>query len=445
MDTGTRSEKTKDPFLTYLIRYFFSSGKSEKMKLTTRLSLSAIMFLQYFVWGSWYVTMGTYLATSLHADPLQIGSAYANLSIAAIVSPFVAGTLADKFFTPKYVYSVLHIIGGLLLLYIPYVSDFGLFWQIILLYTITYMPTISLANAISFKKMKDPASEFPSIRVLGTAGWIVSGLLIGLFELESSFFTFRLAAIAALILGVFTFFQKEDKVIRVKSTASSIIGAEAFVLFRRKSFVYFFIASILICIPLAFYYSFANLFLNDIGLHNAASIMTIGQISEVGFMLILPLMLTRIGIKRILLIGMFAWTLRYILFGFGNADSGIWMLYLGIALHGICYDFFFVTGQIYTERSAGESIKNASQGLITFATYGVGMLIGSYVSGIIAKTFSSPSGDVQTYHWLQIWLFPAALALGVFFLFIAFFSDQPLNKQTEQSALEPVTADNMVI
>jgi nucleoside transporter len=393
------------------------------MELSVRLRLSVLMFMQYFIWGAWYVTMGTYLLKTLNANAVQIGSGYANLSIAAIISPFFVGLIADRFFSAQKVLAILHLIGALTLYYISVIHNFNAFWWLILLYTLLYMPTISLSNSISFAQMKDAGKEFPAIRVCGTLGWIVAGLLIGFMGIESSMLTFRIAAACSLLLGLFSFFLPDTPAKKKAVNFASILGLDALVMFKNRSFTIFFISSVLICIPLAFYYGFANPFLNDIGVENAAGKMTLGQASEVLFLLLMPLLFIRLGVKKMMLIGMLGWVARYLFFSFGNSGPGVWMLYAGIILHGICYDFFFVTGQIYIDKKAGDSIKSAAQGLITFATYGIGMLIGSYASGFLAQLYASKLNGVIHYSWQSIWFIPAAIAALVFIIFAAFFKE----------------------
>ena len=370
------------------------------------------------------MTMGTYLLTSLDADAVQVGAAYANLSIAAIISPIFVGLIADRFFSAQKVLGILHLCGAATLYFISTIEHFEGFWWLILLYTLLYMPTMSLANSISFSQMKDPGKEFPRVRVLGTVGWVLAGLLIGFMDIESSHLTFRIAAICSLLLGVFSFFLPDTPPKKQSASLASIVGLDALVLFKSRSFVIFFISSIVICIPLAFYYSFANPFLNGIGLENAAGKMTLGQASEFLFMLLMPFAFSRLGIKKVMIAGMVAWVLRYLLFAFGDVGTGAWMLYLGIILHGICYDFFFVSGQIYIDKKAEGSIRNSAQGLITFATYGVGMLIGSFVAGYVTETFVSNVGDSLSYDWQSIWLVPGIIAALVTLLFMLFFREK---------------------
>ncbi|QNF35661.1 nucleoside permease [Adhaeribacter swui] len=406
------------------------------MKFSIRIRLSILMLLEYFVWGAWYVTMGTYLLTSLKADAIQVGTAYANLSIAAIISPIFIGLIADRFFSAQKVLGLLHLLGACTLYYISTVKHFEEFWWLILLYTLLYMPTMSLANGISFSQMKDPGKEFPSVRVLGTAGWIAAGLLIGFMDMEGSSLTFRIAAACSLVLGVFSFFLPHTPPQKRSASLSSILGLEALVLFKDRSFIVFFLTSIAVCIPLAFYYNFTNPFLNDLGVKNAAGIMTLGQASEFLFMLSMPLFFSRFGIKKMMLLGIFAWIIRYMLFAFGNNETEAWMLYSGIILHGICYDFFFVTGQIYIDRRAEQSIRNAAQGMITFATYGIGMLIGSYISGFVTEKFVSPKGSLLNYDWQSVWLSPATIAMGVGLLFLIFFREKTIQSISQKRAIK---------
>ncbi len=395
------------------------------MLKSVRFKLSFLMFMEYFIWGAWYVTMGTYLFKNFNASAVQVGSSYANLSIAAIISPFFVGLIADRYFSAEKVLGFLHISGGIVLYYLSTIGVFDEFWWLILLYTVIYMPTMALANSISFHQIRDGGKEFPLIRVFGTLGWIVSGLGIGFAGLESSELTFRIAAIGSLVLGFFSFTLPSTPVKKNnRANLASILGLDALVLFKSRSFIVFFLASIAICIPLSFYYSFTNSFLNDIGLENTAAKMTLGQVSELLFMLLIPILFRKLGVKKMIAIGILAWILRYLLFAYGNVGPDVWMLYLGIALHGVCYDFFFVTGQIYTDNRAGKSIKSAAQGMLTFATYGVGMLIGSYLSGILTEGFVSPAISSFGYDWNMVWIVPCVVSVLIFLLFTLFFKEK---------------------
>jgi nucleoside transporter len=388
------------------------------MTTATRLKLSVLMFLEYFVWGSWYVTMGTWLGQTLHFSGEQIGLAFGTTALAAMISPFFMGMVADRFFATERILAALHIIGGVVMFWASLQTTFGTFYTILLIYTLCFMPTLALSNSISFHQMKDPGREFPAIRVLGTIGWIVAGLLIGGLGLEASATPLQLAAASSIVLGVFCLAlphtppQKQSR-----ARLADILGLDALKLLGERSFAIFVIGSFLICIPLQFYYAFANLFLNELHVTNAAGKMTLGQMSEIFFMLVMPWFFRRLGVKYMLLVGMAAWTGRYVLFAYGNSSDLVWMLYAGILLHGICYDFFFVTGQIYVDRRAPADLRAAAQGLIAFVTLGVGMFIGSWASGRVVDAFAGPAG----HDWQSIWLVPAAGAAVVLLLFAFFF------------------------
>ena len=407
------------------------------MKSTTRIQLSIMMFLEFFIWGGWFVTLGTFLGTNLKADGGHIGQVFSTQSWGAIIAPFIIGLIADRFFNAEKILGVLHIAGAGLM-YMMYTSDnIAAFYPYTLAYMILYMPTLALVNSISFNQMKDPEKEFSTIRVFGTIGWIVAGLLISyLFHWDAKENaangllknTFLMSGIAALVLGLMSFTLPKtppSKASGEKVSLVQILGLDALKLLKNVNFLIFFIASILICIPLAFYYQNANPFLLNIGMENATGKMTIGQASEVLFLLALPIFFSRFGFKKTILVGMLAWALRYVLFAYGNAGSLSFMLILGIALHGVCYDFFFVSGQIYTNSKAGEKYKSAAQGLITLATYGVGMLIGFKIAGIITDAYKTETG----FDYKMIWLIPAIIAAAVFLLFAISFKDEKKKMQ----------------
>ena len=393
------------------------------MNSSVRIRLSAMMFLEYFVWGAWYVTLGTYMGENLHSTGLQVGAAFSALAIATMISPFFIGMIADRYFAAQRIMGVFHIIGGILLFLATKILDNNTFFWVILFYSLLYMPTIALSNSVAFNQMNDPGKQFPWIRVFGTLGWIVAGLLIGYLGIEKTANTFYMAAIVSIVLGVFSFIlpNTPPKGKSTEASASKALGTEAFVLFKNIPYTIFFIAAVLVCIPLSFYYGFANPFLNELGVHNAAGKMILGQISEGIFILAIPFLFNSIGVKNMLLLGMTAWILRYVCFAYGNIGSNEWMLYAGIILHGVCYDFFFVTGYMYTEKKAGEKIKNAAQGLFTFATYGVGMFIGTRYSGEVVDKHLLSNG---LHDWTKIWFVPAYVAIGVLIYFLIFFREK---------------------
>jgi nucleoside transporter len=400
------------------------------MKLNTGILLALMMFLEYFIWGSWYVTMSTYMAEHLGSSGVQIGAAYSALAIATMISPFFVGMIADRFFPAQRIMGLLHLGGALLLFLATKITANPVFYWVILVYSLLYMPTIALSNSVAFYQMNNPGRQFPWIRVFGTLGWIAAGLMITGLGIEGTSTTFVMAAIVSAALGLLSFFLPNTPPGRQGvGTAAKALGTEAFVLFKNKPYLIFFIAAILVCIPLSFYYGFANLFLNEAGMQDAAGKMVLGQASEAIFILAIPFLFNRIGVKNMLLLGMIAWILRYICFSNGDMQDGKWLLYAGIVLHGICYDFFFVTGYMYTERKAGEKIKSAAQGLFTFATYGLGMLIGTWFSGLVADYYTKNqvvdyAAGKMVRNWHQIWLVPAFIAAAVLVYFIIFFREK---------------------
>lgn len=403
------------------------------MNLKIKTQLSVMMFLEFFIWGGWFVTLGTFLGSNLNATGAESAMAFSTQSWGAIIAPFIIGLIADRYFNAERILGILHLLGAVLMYQMYAAVDFAGFYPYVLGYMIVYMPTLALVNSISFNQMKNPAKEFSFVRVFGTIGWIVAGLVISyvfLWDSESAREggmlknTFLMVAIASAVLGLFSFtLPKTPPKVRKdeKPSLSQILGFDALKLLKDRNFLTFFISSILICIPLAFYYQNANPFLSEIGMENPTGKMTIGQGSEVLFMLLLPYFFKKFGFKRTLIAGMLAWTIRYLLFAFGDAGDQAYMLIIGIALHGICYDFFFVSGQIYTDSKAGDKYKSAAQGLITLATYGVGMLIGFWVAGVITDSYIVSDG---LHSWVDIWTFPAIFAFGVMILFTIFFKNE---------------------
>ena len=405
------------------------------MKTSIYLRLSFMMFLEFFIWGGWFVTLGTFLGNNLSATGAETGMAYSTQSWGAIIAPFIIGLIADRFFNAEKILAILHLIGAILMYQMSQATEFNLFYPYVLGYMIAYMPTLALVNSIAFNQLSDPAKQFPFIRVWGTAGWIIAGWLISLsFKWDSMANisegmlanTFLMTAVASALLGVFSFTLPKTPPSANKSekpSISEILGLDALKLLKDRNFLVFFISSVLICIPLAFYYQNLSPFLTESSVENSTAWASTGQISEVLFMLLLPFFFKKFGFKMTILVGMLAWVLRYLLFAYGNTGELFFMIIMGILLHGVCYDFFFVSGQIYTDSKAGEKIKSAAQGLITLATYGVGMLIGFYVAGKITDANLLTDGG---HTWQSIWTFPAIFAAAVFVIFALLFKNEKI-------------------
>jgi nucleoside transporter len=388
--------------------------------VSARLRLQVMMFLQYFIWGSWAVTMGTYLGTTLQFEGAQIGLIYGTTAVAAIISPFFVGMIADRLFPTEKIIALLHLLGAGLLWYVSTLSTFGTMYVGMLAYSLCYMPTLALTNSISMSNLKDPSAEFGGVRVLGTIGWIAVGLLLGYLAVDATATPIRIAAIASLVLAGYALLlpHTPPPAKGQTLTARDVLGLDALALLKDRSFTIFIIGSFLLCIPLQFYYAFANLFLNEVGVASAAGKMTLGQMSEVFFMLFIGVLLRKHGIKTILLVAMLAWAARYFLFAYGDSGAGMWMLYGGLLLHGICYDFFFVSGQIYVDQQAGPKIRGAAQGFIALVTLGLGNFVGSWASGRIVDAHLLPDGG---HDWTAIWQIPAVGALVIFVLFALLF------------------------
>jgi len=379
-----------------------------------------MMFLMFFTWGAWYGQMSKYLLDTLHATGDQVGMAYTTFSIASIAAPFFMGLIADRFFSAQKVMGVLNILGAAILYFLIQNQDADAFFWYILAYTLTFAPNLALSNSIAMNQMANPEKEFPSIRVTGTIAWIVVTNIIGFLNIGAEVTIFEISMFTSLGLGIYAFFLPDTP---PKATASAsvaeILGLDALQLFKDRSFAIFFISSILICIPLSFYYALANPSLTEAQMQNVENKMSLGQASEVVFMLLIPLAFMRLGVKKMLIVGLIAWIVRFLCFGYGDGIQTEWILYMGIILHGVCYDFFFVTGQIYTDQKAGPKIKNAAQGLITLATYGIGMGIGSKLSGLVLDHYTKDG----VHDWQSLWMVPAGIAALVLVLFVLFFQE----------------------
>ncbi len=412
------------------------------MKKFVKARLSGMMFLEFFIWGAWYTAIAVYMSNNgmehLTHWPFTVNP------MAAIFAPFFVGLIADRYFATEKVLGFLHILGGIFMLLTPlFVDNPILFILMLLAYNLCYMPTLSLVNTLSFHHIEDQEKEFPLIRVFGTIGWIVAGLTVsfvlvyfvaGDMPPEATALPLYLTAAASFALGIYSFTLPHTPPPAKGETVSvrSIIGVDALKKLGSKSFYIFLASSLLICIPLAAYYNFTQIFLGDTGFQNIAATQTIGQVSEVLFMVLMPFFFVRLGVKWMLGVGMLAWVLRYALFALGATEPTVWMILMGIALHGICYDFFFVAGQIYVDIKSDKKTRGQAQGLIVLITYGVGMLIGAQLAGTTYNLFLGDQTALSLDQWYQFWWVPAIFALVVFLFFMIFFNDE----EAEQQVLE---------
>jgi len=420
------------------------------MKSFVKVRLSGMMFLEFFIWGAWYTAIAVYMTNVGMGDLTHWP--YTVVPLGAIFAPFFVGLVADRYFSTERVLGTLHFLGGVFMFLTPmFVDNPVMFILMLFLFNLCYMPTISLANTCAFHHINDQEKEFPIIRVFGTLGWIVSGLIVsfGLVYFvtdgmipegatsvipEGTALPLYLTSIASFLFAALTFTLPHTPPPAKGQSVSirSIIGLDALKELGSKSFYSFLAASLLLCIPLAAYYNFTQLYLTDTNFQNIAATQTIGQVSEVLFMLLMPLFFVRLGVKWMLGVGMLAWFIRYALFALGATEPTVWMIMGGIALHGICYDFFFVTGQIYVDLKASDKIRGQAQGLIVLITYGVGMLIGAQIAGQVYNLFLGEQSRLTPEQWVSFWWVPAIFSVAVFLFFILTFND----REVEEKVLE---------
>ncbi len=382
-----------------------------------------MMFLNYVVWGAWYVTLGTYLTATLKFSGTEAGAVFGTTALASMLSPFFVGLVADRFFATERMLAALHLIGAAFLFLMTQVTSFSAVYVLMLAYCLCFFPTIALTNSITLRHIGNAGAEFPLIRVFATIGWIFIGVVVGWLKVEKDSTQFLLAAGASLLMSAYCLLLPHTPPLGKgqKVTIATLLGLDALIMLKRRSYLVFIIASILACIPLTFYFSFTNAYFNEVGVQNAAGKMTLGQLSEVGAMLLMPFIFRRVTVKAILMGGLFAWSLRYGLLAFGNPGAGMWMFYLAILLHGICFDFFFMTGQLYTDQEAPAKLRTTAQGFLTFVTYGVGMFLGSLLSGIAVDFFTTGSGATQVRNWNGFWLSSSAGAFVILLVVALFF------------------------
>ena len=393
------------------------------MPFSLKARLCLMMFLNLVIWGAWYVTLNTYLTVTLKFSGTQAGAVFGTTALASMISPFFIGLIADRFFATEKVLAVLHLMGAVILYFVTRATSFTPVYALMLLYCLCYFPTIALTNSLTLRQLTDAGGEFPFIRMFGTIGWIAIGLTVGSMGVETTATPFLLAAGVSLVMSAFCLTLPHTPPVGKgqKITVGSLVGLDALVMLKKRPYLVFVIASILACIPLTFYFSFTNVYLNEIGVVNAAGKMTLGQLSEVGVMLLMPLIFRRITVRGVLILGLACWSLRYGLLAYGNAGAGVWMFYLAILLHGFCFDFFFMTGQLYTDQEAPAHLRGTAQGFLTFLTYGVGMFIGSMLSGVSLDFFTTTAGGAITHNWRAFWLGCGGGAFAILALVALFF------------------------
>ena len=392
------------------------------------LRLATMVFLHYFVWSCWYNTLSVYLG-KLNFTGTQIGLAYGTTAIGALVSPFLIGVIADRYVPAQRLLGGLHLLGAALLWWISQQTSFGIFYPSLIVYTLTYMAGHGLINTITLTHTPNPAKWFPIVMVAASAGWIVAANVINFASLADNNGMFKLACGIALAVALYSFTlpNTPPKGDTGPVSAGRLLGLDALKLFKDRSFAVFMFCSFLICIPLSFYFTWTGAFLSEMNVADYASKMTLGQLSEVGFLLLLPILLPILGAKRIMILGMAAWAVRFALFAyFHEQPTATWMVLGGILLHGMCYDFIFVMGRMYVDKAAGDSLRASAQGLHAVFTLGAGMFVGSWLSGVVAQNYT----NAQNVHdWKAIWLVPAIMSAALIPVFLALFREKPADTQ----------------
>jgi nucleoside transporter len=402
-----------------------------------KIRLGVMMFVNYIVWGAWYVTISTYLTQTLHFTGTQAGAVFSTVSVACLFSPFFIGLVADRYFATERVMAALYALAALLMFILPRATGFPMVYAIMLTFCLCYFPTVALTNSVGMQLVKNPGKEFPALRLMGTIGWIFVGNLIGYLKVEASTTPFLITAIASIVMMFISLFLLPHMPPKDKGRSfnfSRAVGLDALQMLKDKTFLVFAVASILACIPITFYFSFTNDYLNEASVTNAAGKMTLGQVSEVVMMLLMPLVLRWASVRKILIAGLMFWTLRYALLAFGDPGPKLWMFIAAIMLHGVCYDFFLLTGQLYTDQEAPPHLRNTAQGFIFFITYGIGMLLGSLLSGSFVDYFTKQVNGTLIRDWKTFWLTSAAGSFVILIVILLFFrTDEKIRPKEEES------------
>jgi nucleoside transporter len=394
------------------------------MPISLKARLCLMMFLNYVIWGAWYVTITAYLMKTLNFSGTEAGAVFGTAALASMISPFFIGLVADRFFATEKVLAVLHLMGAGLLFCVTQATGFASVYVLMLLYCLCFFPTIGLTNSLTLRQLTDAGGQFPFIRMFATIGWIAIGVTISYLNVQESATQFLLAAGMSLAMSAFclTLPHTPPAGKGQKITARSLLGLDALVMLKKRPYLVFVVASVLACIPLTFYFVFTAKYLVEVGVANVAGTMTLGQLSEVGVMLLMPLIFRKITVRGVFILGLACWSLRYGLLAFGNAGAAVWMFYLAILLHGFCFDFFFMTGQLYTDQEAPPHLRGTAQGFLTFLTYGVGMFIGSMLSGVALDYFTTTeSGGAVKHNWTSFWIVCGGGAAVILVLVALFF------------------------
>jgi nucleoside transporter len=407
-----------------------------------KVRLGVMMFVNYIVWGAWYVTISTYLISTLHFTGTQAGAVFGTVSIASMISPFFIGLVADRYFATEKVMAVLYAAGAVIMYLMTRATTFPEVYGLMLAFCLCYFPTVALTNSIGFQLVKDPGREFPVIRLMGTFGWIFINNIIGYMKWEATTGQFWVTLIASLVMVVISLTLLPHMPPKAKGTVFNVrtaLGLDALVMMKQKAFLFFAVASVLACIPITFYYSFTNDYLNEVGVVNVAGKMTLGQVSEVIMMLLMPFIFRFMTVRAIVILGLVCWVVRYLLLALGDPNGGMWMFYGAILLHGASYDFFFMTGQLYTDQEAPPHLRNTAQGFITFLTYGVGMLLGSLLSGGAVDYFTHHNAAGQMVRdWRSFWLSSSVMASVILVMILITFRTHTKIRPKDEVPVEAI-------
>lgn len=401
------------------------------MQTALKTKLSVFMFLQYFIWSTWYMTLGAYLGT-LSFSGQQIGLAYGAFAWGAILSPFIVGLIADRYFASEKIIAVLGVVGGLVMLCLPQFKTFGAFYPVLILYCTLYAPTLALGNSVSMTHLADAKKDFPFVKIFSAVGWIAGGVVLSLVKGEQSPLQYYLAGCISMVFGVFalTLPHTPPRKKGQNVPLAEILGLDALALLKKPAFAIFILCMFLICIPLYFYFVNLGTYLTQLKWDDMASKMTLAQISDIVFLILMPVMLKKLGYKKTIFLGIAAWITRYFLLSASASSGGSMLIFTAILLHGVCYDFLFIAGQLYVDAEANERIRGAAQGLIAIILWGFGSLVGTYLAGSVMESnkLATPKGDID-HDWAAIWSTPAWIAVGVMVLFLIFFRDPPAKNE----------------